>query len=105
MQCVRHITLAYAKNSDKSKSYSSFVRGVKKNKIKEVQLYPRHKLIRYKDDNGESSSVSYESSKQFWKVMESSKTEVNVMPSSYSKNDVPLFITIGMFVLFFPLGR
>tara|TARA_B100000405_G_scaffold37126_1_gene25088 strand:- start:2058 stop:3533 length:1476 start_codon:yes stop_codon:yes gene_type:complete len=33
--------------------------------------------------------------------MESSKTEVNVMPSSYSKNDVPLFITIGMFVLFF----
>ena len=101
MQCVRHITLAYAKNSDKSKSYSSFVRGVKKNKIKEVQLYPRHKLIRYKDDNGESSSASYESSKQFWKVMESSKTEVNVMPSSYSKNDVPLFITIGMFVLFF----
>ena len=101
MQCVRHITLAYAKNSDKSKSYSSFVRGVKKNKIKEVQLYPKHKLIRYKDDNGESSSVSYESSKQFWKVMESSKTEVNVMPSSYSKNDVPLFITIGMFVLFF----
>ena len=101
MQCVRHITLAYAKNSDKSKSYSSFVRGVKKNKIKEVQLYPRHKLIRYKDDNGESSSTSYESSNQFWKVMESSKTEVNVMPSSYSKNDVPLFITIGMFVLFF----
>ena len=101
MQCVRHITLAYAKNSDKSKSYSSFVRGVKKNKIKEVQLYPKHKLIRYKDDNGESSSASYESSKQFWKVMESSKTEVNVMPSSYSKNDVPLFITIGMFVLFF----
>ena len=101
MQCVRHITLAYAKNSDKSKSYSSFVRGVKKNKIKEVQLYPRHKLIRYKDDNGESSSASYESSNQFWKVMESSKTEVNVMPSSYSKNDVPLFITIGMFVLFF----
>ena len=101
MQCVRHITLAYAKNSDKSKSYSSFVRGVKKNKIKEVQLYPRHKLIRYKDDNGESSSTSYESSNQFWKVMESSKTEVNVMPSSYTKNDVPLFITIGMFVLFF----
>ena len=101
MQCVRHITLAYAKNSDKSKSYSSFVRGVKKNKIKEVQLYPKHKLIRYKDDNGESSSASYESSNQFWKVMESSKTEVNVMPSSYSKNDVPLFITIGMFVLFF----
>ena len=101
MQCVRHITLAYAKNSDKSKSYSSFVRGVKKNKIKEVQLYPRHKLIRYNDDNGESSSTSYESSNQFWKVMESSKTEVNVMPSSYTKNDVPLFITIGMFVLFF----
>lgn len=40
MQCVRPLTLAYAKNSDKSKSYSSFVRGVKKNKIKEVQLYP-----------------------------------------------------------------
>ena len=52
MQCVRPLTLAYMKNSDKSKSYSSFVRGVKKNKIKEVQLYPKHNLIRYTDEDG-----------------------------------------------------
>ena len=39
MQCFRPITLAYAKNPDKSKSYSSFVRGVKKNKIKDVKLW------------------------------------------------------------------
>ena len=101
MQCIRPITLAYAKNPDKSKSYSSFVRVVKKNKINEVQIYPKHNLVRYKDDNGKYSSTSYISSNELWKVMESSKTEVNVMPSSYSKNDVPLFITIGMFVLFF----
>ena len=101
MQCVRPLTLAYAKNSDKSKSYSSFVRGVKKNKIKEVQLYPKHNLIRYTDEDGKYSSTSYDSSSEFWKVMASSKTEVNVIPVRYGMNNVPVFITIVVFGLFF----
>jgi len=101
MQCVRPLTLAYAKNSDKSKSYSSFVRGVKKNKIKEVRLYPKHNLLRYKDEDGEYSSTSYDSSSEFWKVMASSKTEVNVIPVRYGMNNVPVFITIVVFGLFF----
>ena len=103
MQCVRPITLAYAKNPDKSKSYSSFVRGVKKNKIKEVQIYPKHNLVRYKDENGKYSSTSYISSNELWKVMESSKTEVNVMPASYSTNSIPALISIVLFGLFFRL--
>ena len=103
MQCVRPITLAYAKNPDKSKSYSSFVRGVKKNKIKEVQIYPKHNLVRYKDDNGKYSSTSYISSNELWKVMESSKTEVNVMPASYITNSIPALISIVLFGLFFRL--
>ena len=103
MQCVRPITLAYAKNPDKSKSYSSFVRGVKKNKIKEVQIYPKHNLVRYKDDNGKYSSTSYISSNELWKVMESSKTEVNVMPASYNTNTIPALISIVLFGLFFRL--
>ena len=103
MQCVRPITLAYAKNPDKSKSYSSFVRGVKKNKIKEVQIYPKHNLVRYKDENGKYSSTSYISSNELWKVMESSKTEVNVMPASYSTNTIPALISIVLFGLFFRL--
>ena len=103
MQCVRPITLAYAKNPDKSKSYSSFVRGVKKNKIKEVQIYPKHNLVRYKDENGKYSSTSYISSNELWKVMESSKTEVNVMPSSYSTNTIPALVSIVLFGLFFRL--
>ena len=103
MQCVRPITLAYAKNPDKSKSYSSFVRGVKKNKIKEVQIYPKHNLVRYKDENGKYSSTSYISSNELWKVMESSKTEVNVMPASYSTNTIPALVSIVLFGLFFRL--
>ena len=103
MQCIRPITLAYAKNPDKSKSYSSFVRGVKKNKIKEVQIYPKHNLVRYKDENGKYSSTSYISSNELWKVMESSKTEVNVMPASYSTNSIPALISIVLFGLFFRL--
>ena len=103
MQCFRPITLAYAKNPDKSKSYSSFVRGVKKNKIKEVQIYPKHNLVRYKDENGKYSSTSYISSNELWKVMESSKTEVNVMPASYSTNSIPALISIVLFGLFFRL--
>ena len=103
MQCVRHITLAYAKNSDKSKSYSSFVRGVKKNKIKEVQLYPKYNIVRYKDEDGVYSSTSYISSSELWKVMESSKTEVNVVPVKHVTNSVPVFITVIIFGLFFRL--
>ena len=103
MQCFRPITLAYAKNPDKSKSYSSFVRGVKKNKIKDVQLYPKHNLIRYKDEYGEYSSTSYTSSSELWKVMASSKTEVNVVPVKYGTNSVPVFITVIIFGLFFRL--
>ena len=108
MRCIRPIQIvAYAKNPDKSKSYSSFVRGIKKNKIKEVQLYPKHKLLRYKDEDGESSSTSYDSSSELWKVMSSSKTEVNVMPVSYGTNIVPgLFMTFmtGLILRFFTSG-
>ena len=103
MQCFRPITLAYAKNPDKSKSYSSFVRGVKKNKIKDVQLYPKHNIVRYKDEDGVYYSTSYISSSELWKVMESSKTEVNVVPVKHGTNSVPVFITVVVFGLFFRL--
>ena len=103
MQCFRPITLAYAKNPDKSKSYSSFVRGVKKNKIKEVQLYPKYNIVRYKDEDGVYSSTSYISSSELWKVMESSKTEVNVVPVKHVTNSVPVFITVIIFGLLFRL--
>jgi len=103
MQCFRPITLAYAKNPDKSKSYSSFVRGVKKNKIKDVQLYPKHNIVRYKDEDGVYYSTSYISSSELWKVMDSSKTEVNVVPVKHGTNSVPVFITVVVFGLFFRL--
>ena len=103
MQCFRPITLAYAKNPDKSKSYSSFVRGVKKNKIKDVQLYPKYNIVRYKDEDGVYSSTSYISSSELWKVMESSKTEVNVVPVKHVTNSVPVFITVIIFGLLFRL--
>ena len=91
----------YEKLRQKSKSYSSFVRGVKKNKIKKSSTLSKHNLIRYTDEDGKYSSTSYDSSSEFWKVMASSKTEVNVIPVRYGMNNVPIFITIVVFGLFF----
>ena len=72
------------------KLFSQFIRGVKKNEVRDVLVQPNNRLVYYIDENDELSISNYASSETFWNTLIESDADVSVdfETSSMSFGDI-----------------
>ena len=95
------------KDKPQPKIFSQFIRGVKKNEVRDVLVQPNKRTVYYMDENDELSTSNYVQTEAFWETLIESDANVQLdLSRSINVDDVVsigfmIMISVALFRMFF----